>query len=299
MFEAAIKALAAPIIETEGYHWTTDYVLDLLPKSAPVEGKTYIITAGHSGIGEETTRALISRGANVIIGARNKEMADAAISRIKEKYPNANVKWIYLDLSDLATVRQFAIDFKKLDIPLHGIVCSAGIMATPYFVSKQGHEMQFATNHLGHHLLLAQLVDKLVETHGRIVTVSSGAYILSGVRFDDIGFKNGEEYEEFMAYGQSKTANILCAKGFNQRYAKDGVECFSVHPGKSDFRINICMLYSSNTISRRCPRYKLRKWNKRKSEEGNTRCRCQLAIRIQVQNACRRSCHTVVRTYIS
>jgi NAD(P)-dependent dehydrogenase (short-subunit alcohol dehydrogenase family) len=233
MFEAEIKALSTPVIETEGYHWTTDYVLDLLPKSALVEGKTYIITAVHSGIGEETTRALISRGANVVIGARNKEMADDAIKRIKERYPSANVKWIYLDLSDLSTVRQFAIAFKKLDIPLHGIVCSAGIMATPYLVSKQGHEMQFATNHLGHHLLLTQLVDKLVETHGRIVTVSSGAYILSGVRFDDTGFKNGEEYEEFMAYGQSKTANILCAKGFNQRYAKDGVECFSVHPGKN------------------------------------------------------------------
>ncbi|KAH8547918.1 WW domain-containing oxidoreductase-like protein [Umbelopsis sp. PMI_123] len=231
MFEEAIKALSAPVIETEGYHWTTDYVLDLLPKSASVQGKTYIITAGHTGIGEETTRALISRGANVIIGARNKEMAEASISRFKETYPHANVKWIYLDLSDLPTVRQFAIDFKELDVPLHGIVCSAGIMCLPYLLSKQGHEMQFATNHLGHHLLLVLLVDKLVKSHGRIVTVSSGGYVLSGVRFDDLKFKNGEEYNEFTAYGQSKTANILCSKGFNQLYAKDGVECFSVHPG--------------------------------------------------------------------
>ncbi|OZJ03856.1 hypothetical protein BZG36_03674 [Bifiguratus adelaidae] len=215
-----------------GYRWTTDQVLDKLPQEHSVKGKVFIVTGGHSGLGEETTRALAAHGATVIVGSRSKSAADEVIAKIHKSHPDAKVQWIMLDLSDLDSVRQFVKEFHATGLPLYSIICNAGVMACPYGKTKQGFETQFGTNHLGHFLLIKLLIDDIVKSGGgRVVCVSSIAHRAGGIRFDDYNFSDGKEYEPWKGYGQSKTANILCAKGFNEHYASKGVECFSLHPG--------------------------------------------------------------------
>ncbi|OZJ05907.1 hypothetical protein BZG36_01177 [Bifiguratus adelaidae] len=218
--------------EPEGYRWTADHILDQLPESHSVKGKTYIITGGHSGLGEETTRVLAARGATVVIGTRSPSSAEKTIQGIRSAHPNADVRYIHLDLCDLDSIRQFVKDFHATGLPLHGLVCNAGVMTTPYDTTKQGFELQFGTNHVAHHLLIKLLIDDIVKSGGgRVICVSSNGHVLSPVRFNDLGFNDGKDYDKAQAYGQSKTANILCAKGFNTLYSAKGVECFSLHPG--------------------------------------------------------------------
>ncbi|KAH8553210.1 hypothetical protein BGW37DRAFT_484869 [Umbelopsis sp. PMI_123] len=219
--------------EPEGYRWTDDQVLDNLPASASIKGKVFIVTGTNSGLGEETARALSAHGATVVMGSRNLQGAEATKKRILARHPQASLKWIHLDLSDLESVRDFAKEFHKLGLGLNGLICNAGIMACPYQTTKQGFEMQFGVNHLGHFLLIELLIGDLIKTgsDARVVIVSSLGHRFSGIRFDDIGFSGGEKYDAFEGYGQSKTANILTAKGLNEKYSKDGVEFFSLHPG--------------------------------------------------------------------
>jgi NAD(P)-dependent dehydrogenase (short-subunit alcohol dehydrogenase family) len=220
--------------EPEGYRWTTDQVMNNLPASASMKGKLFIVTGTNTGLGEESARALSAYGATVIMGSRNEKAAQESKKRIVARHPKASLKWIYLDLSDLESVRDFAKKFQALGLPLNGLICNAGIMACPYETTKQGFEMQFGVNHLAHFLLIQLLIDDLVKAGpgSRVVCVSSKGHRFSGVRYDDVGFEGGKQYEPFQAYGQSKTANILCAKAFNEIYSKQGVECFSLHPGK-------------------------------------------------------------------
>ncbi|OZJ04157.1 hypothetical protein BZG36_03108 [Bifiguratus adelaidae] len=207
-------------------------VLDQLPDAHSVKGKTYIVTGGHSGLGEETSRALASHSATVVNGSRSASATDETIRRIQSAHPNADVRFIHLDLCDLDSVCQFAKDFQATGLPLYGLVCNAGVMMTPYGTTKQGFELQFGTNHVAHHLLIKLLIDDIVKSGGgRVVCVSSMGHDLSPVRFDDLGFNNGKDYDKKASYGQSKTANILCAKAFNALYSAKGVECFSLHPG--------------------------------------------------------------------
>ncbi|CAM0140819.1 hypothetical protein VKS41_008097 [Umbelopsis sp. WA50703] len=219
--------------EPKGYRYTTNQVLDKLPESASVANKVFIVTGAHSGLGEETARALSAYGAKVIVATRSESSAQAAIDRIKKAHPKANLQWLNLDLSDLDKVQEFATEFHKTGLPLHGLICNAGIMAHPYSKTKQGFESQFGVNHMGHFLLIKLLLDDLINSGpgSRVVVVSSAGYRFSGVRFDDLDFKNGQVYDPFVAYGQSKTANILCARAFNEKYSDKGVEFFSLHPG--------------------------------------------------------------------
>ncbi|OZJ01498.1 hypothetical protein BZG36_05614, partial [Bifiguratus adelaidae] len=197
--------------EPERYRWTSDDVLDKLPPANSVNGKTFIVTGGHAGLGEDTTRALATRGATVILGSRSESRAQDTIDRIRASHPNADIRFIYLDLSDLDKVRQFAHNFHATGLPLHGL---------------------FGTNHVGHFLLIKLLIDDIVKSGGgRVVVVSSRGHARSPVRFDDLNSDGGKLYESWQAYGQSKTANILCAKEFNRLYSAKGVECFSLHPG--------------------------------------------------------------------
>jgi NAD(P)-dependent dehydrogenase (short-subunit alcohol dehydrogenase family) len=220
--------------EPKGYRYTTNQVLDKLPESASVANKVFIVTGAHSGLGEETARALSAYGAKVIVATRSESSAQAAIDRIKKAHPKANLQWLNLDLSDLDKVQEFATEFHKTGLPLHGLICNAGIMAHPYSKTKQGFESQFGVNHMGHFQLIKLLLDDLINSGpgSRVVVVSSAGYRFSGVRFDDLDFKNGQVYDPFVAYGQSKTANILCARTFNEKYSDKGVEFFSLHPGK-------------------------------------------------------------------
>ncbi|XP_042474268.1 short-chain dehydrogenase TIC 32 B, chloroplastic-like [Zingiber officinale] len=202
---------------------------------------TVIITGGSSGIGAETARVLAFRGAHVIIGARNLEAANNVKQRIlRGQISPARVDIIQIDVSSLRSVRAFADKFLAMDLPLNVLINNAGIMYCPFQLSEDGVEMQFATNHLGHFLLTNLLLEKMkttaakTGTEGRIVNLSSVAHIgpySEGIKFDKLNDKKA--YNDKLAYGQSKLANILHSNELARRLKAEGanVTANSVHPG--------------------------------------------------------------------
>ncbi|MFC8513116.1 oxidoreductase [Streptomyces sp. NPDC057257] len=194
-------------------------------KGVDLTGKVAIVTGGYSGIGLETARVLRSAGAEVVVPARDLERARAALKDV----PGAQVE--YLDLLDPASIDTFAEKFLASGRPLHILVNSAGIMATPLARDARGYERQFATNHLGHFQLVRRLWPALVAAGGaRVVVLSSRGIRFAGVDFDDLHFEH-RPYEPFVAYGQSKTANALFAVELDRRGRAEGVRAFAVHPG--------------------------------------------------------------------
>ncbi|MEV6166834.1 oxidoreductase [Streptomyces sp. NPDC051954] len=194
-------------------------------KGIDLTGKVAIVTGGYSGIGLEAARVLRNAGADVVVPARDIERARAALKDV----PGAEVE--HLDLLDPASINAFADKFLASGRPLHILINSAGIMATPLTRDARGYEGQFATNHLGHFQLVARLWPALLAAHGaRVVSVSSRGIRFSGVDFDDLHFEH-RPYEPFVAYGQSKTANALFAVELDRRGRAEGVRSFSVHPG--------------------------------------------------------------------
>ncbi|XP_074574202.1 short-chain dehydrogenase TIC 32 B, chloroplastic-like [Curcuma longa] len=201
---------------------------------------TVIITGGSSGIGAEAARVMALRGAHVIIGARNVEAANTVKQSILESTPSARIDIIPIELSSLKSVRAFAEKFLEKDLPLNILINNAGIMYCPFQLSEDGIEMQFATNHLGHFLLTKLLLEKMKSTaartgiEGRIVNLSSEAHMTTyggGIWFDKINVK--ESYNDKLAYGQSKLANILHANELARRLKEEGanVTANSLHPG--------------------------------------------------------------------
>ncbi|XP_070053291.1 short-chain dehydrogenase TIC 32, chloroplastic-like isoform X2 [Nicotiana tomentosiformis] len=204
-------------------------------------GLTAIVTGASSGIGSETSRVLALRGVHVIMAVRNMAAGKDVKETIVKEIPAAKVDTMELDLSSLASVKKFASDFKLSGRPLNLLINNAGVMATPFMLSKDNIELQFATNHLGHFLLTNLLLDKMKETarktkrEGRIVNVASEAHRFAyreGVRFDKINDR--KSYNSFGAYGQSKLANILHANELTRRLKEDGVEITanSLHLGE-------------------------------------------------------------------
>lgn len=190
-----------------------------------LSGKTAIVTGGYSGLGRETVRVLAAAGARVIVPARDVERARAALAGIAvEVWP--------MDLLDPASIDAFAARFLADGAPLHMLINSAGIMALPELTrDARGHEMQFATNHLGHFQLTTRLWPALVAAKGaRVVSVSSMGHRLSPIVFDDIDFER-RPYSPWTSYGQSKTANVLFAVALDARGQAEGVRAFAVHPG--------------------------------------------------------------------
>jgi len=136
-----------------------------------------------------------------------------------------------LDLASLASVRSSAEQFNKLNLPLHYLILNAGVMACPYGKTKDGFETQFGTKVLGHFLLANLLLPSLIRgAPARVVSVSSNGHIMSPILWDDVNFEK-TTYDPFIAYGQSKTGNILFANEFNRRYKDKGVIASSLHPG--------------------------------------------------------------------
>ncbi|RLN22793.1 short-chain dehydrogenase TIC 32, chloroplastic-like [Panicum miliaceum] len=185
---------------------------------------TVIITGGASGIGLETSRVFALRGAHVIIAARNTEAASEARKTIMENNPAARIDVLKLDLSSLKSVRDFADQFNSMKLPLNVLINNAGVMFCPFQLSKDGVEMQFATNHIGHFLLTNLLLDNMKATakstgiEGRIVILSSVAHTHTypkGIDFDRIN--DEKRYNDKMAYGQSKLANLLHANELSRR----------------------------------------------------------------------------------
>ncbi|KAK4759481.1 hypothetical protein SAY87_022612 [Trapa incisa] len=203
-------------------------------------GLTVIVTGGASGLGLETARVLALRGAHVIIAARNMESAIDAKNSILEQCNTANVDVLKLDLCSIQSVRTFATSFKDLNLPLNILINNAGVMFCPFQLSRDGIEVQFATNYIGHFLLTELLLDKMKETarvtgiEGRIVNLSSIAHAhtyKNGIEFDKINYQRS--YADKRAYGQSKLANILHANELSGRLKEEGanITVNSVHPG--------------------------------------------------------------------
>jgi NAD(P)-dependent dehydrogenase (short-subunit alcohol dehydrogenase family) len=205
--------------------WTAENIPDL-------RGRTIIVTGGNSGIGLEAARELARRNALVVLACRDMGKAKAAADDIRRTAPEARVEAMQLDLASLDSVRQFARDFAATHKELHALVNNAGVMALPYRRTADGFEMQFGTNHLGHFALTGLLLEPLLATPGsRVVTVSSGAHRAGKIRFDDLHWENG--YRKWLAYGQSKLANLLFTFELQRRLeaaraATIGVAC---HPG--------------------------------------------------------------------
>ncbi|MCM3626220.1 oxidoreductase [Paenibacillus glycanilyticus] len=187
--------------------------------------KIAIVTGGYSGLGLETVRVLRSAGAKVIVPTRDYNRAANALANID------GVDIEVMDLMDPASINAFADKFLATGQPLHILVNSAGIMASPLSRDSRGYESQFATNHLGHFQLVARLWPALRKANGaRVVSVSSWGHHFSPVVFDDPNFDR-RDYDRWAAYGQSKTANVLFAVALDKRGQADGVRAFSLHPG--------------------------------------------------------------------
>jgi NAD(P)-dependent dehydrogenase (short-subunit alcohol dehydrogenase family) len=190
-----------------------------------LRGRVAVVTGGHAGIGLETTRALAGAGATVIVGARSPEKARQALAGVDGVEVDA------LDLLDPASVEAFAARFLTRGLALHMLINNAGIMACPLERDRRGFEAQLATNHVGHFQLTARLWSALRKAGGaRVVAVSSRGHQRTAFDFDDPNFER-RPYDKWIAYGQSKTANVLFAVGLDARGAAEGVRAFAVHPG--------------------------------------------------------------------
>jgi NAD(P)-dependent dehydrogenase (short-subunit alcohol dehydrogenase family) len=207
-----------------GSGFTAASTADEVLKGIDLSGKNVVVTGGHVGLGLETTRALSKAGASVTVGSRNPDRAAPKLAGIER------VEIGQLDLLDPTSIDAFAARYVDSGRPLHILINNAGIMSGPLVRDARGYESQFATNHLGHFQLALALLPALRAAHdARVVNVTSGGHRLSDIRWDDPHFTTG--YDGMLAYGQSKTANILFAVELDRRWADDGIRGYAVHPG--------------------------------------------------------------------
>lgn len=213
-----------------GKHTTGEEVAERL--SDRIVGKTIIVTGGTwGGIGSETIRVLLKYGAGLVIFTGRRESAlNDTISNIKTELPNADIKGVIMDLTSFDSVRTAAREIIKITDKIDILINNAGAISNDYKTTPDGFEYDFATNHLGPFLFTGLLIDHLLKSdEPRIVNVASIASIFAPILFDDINFSGKEKFSLFVAYGQSKTANILFTKELSERYKK--IKSFSLHPG--------------------------------------------------------------------
>jgi NAD(P)-dependent dehydrogenase (short-subunit alcohol dehydrogenase family) len=193
-----------------------------------LKGKRILVTGVSAGLGVETARALVAHGADVVGAARDLEKAKRATTEVGKAAAEAGARFelIELDLASLKSVRAAAdklvADGRLFDV----IIANAGVMATPFGKTEDGFETQFGTNHLGHFVFVNRIA-KLIRDGGRLVNLSSSGHRFSDVDLNDPNFET-TPYEPFVAYGRSKTANILFAVEFDRRHR---VHATAVHPG--------------------------------------------------------------------
>ncbi len=206
-------------------HSTADEVAEGIDLS----GSRAIVTGASSGIGVETSRVLADRGAAVTLAVRDTEAGAAVVAAIRASTGNQAVHVQPLELADRASVTAFVDAWNG---PLDVLVNNAGVMAIPErTLTPDGHELHFATNHLGHFALATALYPALrASGNGRVVSLSSSAHLYCPVLFDDPSFAF-VPYTPFLGYGQSKTANVLFAVEANRRWRRDGITVNAVMPG--------------------------------------------------------------------
>ena len=193
--------------------WTASDIVDQ-------SGRTFVVTGANSGLGEVAARALGKAGAHVVLACRNTHKGEVVARSIGD---NAEVR--RLDLSDLASVREFAVGVDSVDV----LVNNAGVMAVPQRTTADGFEMQIGTNHLGHFALTGLLLDKITD---RVATMSSAAHQAGTIHLDDLNWEH-RKYNRWSAYGQSKLANLLFTYELQRRLSAAGspVKAVAAHPG--------------------------------------------------------------------
>ncbi|MDT8401463.1 MAG: oxidoreductase [Bacteroidales bacterium] len=210
--------------------WTLENMPDLT-------GKIILVTGGNSGLGFESVKAFAAKGAEVILASRSMSRGEEARAKIIEAFPDSNINVMRLDMVDLDCIKTFSDEFKKKYNRLDVLMNNAGIMTTPYFRTKDGFEGQMGTNHLGHFVLTAHLMDLLKTTKGaRVVNVSSNAHKAGRMDFDNLLFEDGRGYSPMKAYGRSKLSNLLFTYELQRWFDKNGIEAIAVaaHPGFSE-----------------------------------------------------------------
>jgi NAD(P)-dependent dehydrogenase (short-subunit alcohol dehydrogenase family) len=205
---------------------TTDEVLE----GADLSGKRVLVTGVSAGLGVETARALAAHGADVVGAARDLTKATAATAKVRADAANGGgLELVELDLASLASVRACAdalnADGRKFDL----VIANAGVMACPFGKTADGFETQFGTNHLGHFVLVNRIAS-LMKPGSRLVNLSSAGHRYSDVDLDDPSFER-TPYDPWVAYGRSKTANVLFAVEFDRRHKANGTRATAVHPG--------------------------------------------------------------------
>jgi NAD(P)-dependent dehydrogenase (short-subunit alcohol dehydrogenase family) len=206
--------------------WTGDDMADQT-------GRIAIVTGANTGLGFETARVLAEKNAIVVMACRNKQKGKKALDIIMREYPAAKVELMELDLSSLGSVRTFVKRFKRRHGSLHMLINNAGVMMPPYSKTKEGYELQFGTNHLGHFALTGLLLDTLKATEGaRVVNVSSVAHTFGDLDFDDLNWEN-RRYRPTRSYGDSKLANLYFTYEFAKRLNANGggITVAAAHPG--------------------------------------------------------------------
>ncbi|MCE2574117.1 SDR family NAD(P)-dependent oxidoreductase [Komagataeibacter sp. FNDCR2] len=206
---------------------TTEDVL----RNVSLTGRRVLVTGVSAGLGVETARALAAHGATVVGAARNLAKAEHATVQVQAdaEKGGGSLELLELDLADLASVRAAADRLNATGKPFDLVIANAGVMATPFGHTKDGFETQFGTNHLGHFVLVNRIAG-LLRAGSRLVNLSSAGHRFSDVDLADPNFAH-TAYDPWIAYGRSKTANILFAVAFDARHRAQGIRATAVHPG--------------------------------------------------------------------
>ncbi|GAA2815323.1 oxidoreductase [Streptomyces showdoensis] len=210
---------------TEQRRWNADLIPDLT-------GRVFVVTGANSGLGLATTRELARRGGHVVLAVRDERKGRAAADDVLRAHPGALLDVRRLDLADLDSVRDFAGGLRAEHPRIDVLVNNAGVMAPPRTLSAQGHELQFAANHLGHFALTGLLLDRLAAGRDpRVVTVSSLEHRRGRIDFDDID--GARRYSPMGAYRQAKLANAVFGRELQERLTAAGspVRSLLAHPG--------------------------------------------------------------------
>ena len=209
-------------------NWTVKNIPDLT-------GKVIIVTGGNSGLGFESVKAFAEKGAEVILASRSVEKGEEAKKAMGEVKGNISV--LQLDLMDFSSIKSFTEKFQQKYNRLDVLLNNAGIMTTPYFLTKDGLEAQMGTNHFGHFALTGQLFELIKNTpNSRVVNVSSMAHKQGKMDFENLLFENGLGYSPIKSYGRSKLSNLLFTYELQRKFERAGINSIAVaaHPGVSN-----------------------------------------------------------------
>lgn len=220
--------------------WTTADIPDQT-------GRVAVVTGANTGLGYETARALAARNARVVLAVRSLDKGEDAAARIISGNPGASVTLQELDLTSLDSIRAAAEQLRSDHDHIDLLINNAGVGATPRSTTKDGFELQFGTNHLGHFALTSLLLDRMLTTPGsRVVTVSSAWHRIGRIRFDDLQWQH--EYSPMGAYGQSKLANLLFTYQLQRRLTRTHTIAAAAHPGVSRTELSRNMQWWMRTL---------------------------------------------------